>query len=484
MLLSRPRPACLGRLGPSRWSRNLSGQAARSSARNVGPAEAVVATINAAELSGTLSYRDHLIRIGLWSLVSLNVGAYFSQGDDGAQVLLHLDEFTTALLESSTERTVLETALERLSRGLSLNDTLKLRLLATPGLVSRLIELSSTTSASSTTARNHAVKVIEALSSSAEAQRELVAQGHHVALIEVMRRESAPLYVRKALASTVCNLAACPDNVPALGRAGAVGALLEEQSADVRLQRQKVAASAARLALGVRACGAPVLDELSATEREEIERLATAEEAAAAASPLHAVRASLVESGVLLYFHTAGGGAAWGLFESLRLGQSRAMLVQNVARTALVTCFVPILMVGGVVTAYTRVNRTTDEVSHKFALYFSLCALMYPASRLLAWVERFAPLWLGGHVVGFGSFFAWTLHAESDLLKSDRDLLAPAPKKKRQVPLFPAPAAPAGAGAAAAQSAQLWQPQPAANAPSHGPSPLQAPAAHEPSSPR
>ena len=88
MLLSRPRPACLGRIGPSRWSRNLSGQAARSSARNVGPAEAVVATINAAELSGTLSYRDHLIRIGLWSLVSLNVGAYFSQGDDGAQVLL------------------------------------------------------------------------------------------------------------------------------------------------------------------------------------------------------------------------------------------------------------------------------------------------------------------------------------------------------------------------------------------------------------
>ena len=44
---------------------------------------------------------------------------------------------------------------------------------------------------------------------------------------------------------------------------------------------------------------------------------------------------------------------------------------------------------------------------------------------LLQWVERFAPLWLGGHIVGFVSFFAWTLYTESDLLKSDQLLLTP-----------------------------------------------------------
>lgn len=48
---------------------------------------------------------------------------------------------------------------------------------------------------------------------------------------------------------------------------------------------------------------------------------------------------------------------------------------------------------------------------------------MYPARFLLEWVERFAPLWLGGHIVGFGSFFVWTLYTESDLLKSDHSLL-------------------------------------------------------------
>ena len=34
-------------------------------------------------------------------------------------------------------------------------------------------------------------------------------------------------------------------------------------------------------------------------------------------------------------------------------------------------------------------------------------------------------LWLGGHIVGLVSFFAWTLYTESDLLKSDKLLLTP-----------------------------------------------------------
>ena len=58
-------------------------------------------------------------------------------------------------------------------------------------------------------------------------------------------------------------------------------------------------------------------------------------------------------------------------------------------------------------------------------LCFELRTSALSASRLLSWVARFAPLWLGGHIVGFGSFFVWTLYTESDLLKSDAALLAP-----------------------------------------------------------
>ena len=51
---------------------------------------------------------------------------------------------------------------------------------------------------------------------------------------------------------------------------------------------------------------------------------------------------------------------------------------------------------------------------------------------------RLAPLWLGGHIVGFSSFFVWTLYTESDLLKSDNLLLAP-PTRKKVVQVLPPP---------------------------------------------
>ena len=116
-----------------------------------------------------------------------------------------------------------------------------------------------------------------------------------------------------------------------------------------------------------------------------------AEEATAAAEPLHAVRATLLESGALLYLHTAAGGAAWGLFESLRGGQPVKLLVQNVVRTSLVTCFVPILMVGGVVTTYNRMNKQTDTVNEKFYLFFGLCMGAAPAPAAPARAPAPAP---------------------------------------------------------------------------------------------
>ena len=88
-----------------------------------GAAEKVNAALFAAE--DNLSLRDHLMRLGLWGIVSLNVGFYFSQGDEGAQILVHLDEFTAAIMDAGTDATRLERILEQLSRGLAQNDSLK-----------------------------------------------------------------------------------------------------------------------------------------------------------------------------------------------------------------------------------------------------------------------------------------------------------------------------------------------------------------------
>ena len=218
----------------------------------------------------------------------------------------------------------------------------------------------------------------------------------------------------------------------ALGAAGAVAALDGEQRFSAKLSRRVATRSSG---------SAPRSTPTTPPSARDAAGGARARGAAGGGGggggrrpALNAARATLIESGVLLYLHTAAGGAAWGLFESVRNGEPRPVLMQNVARTspAQRASLCRFLLVGGVVTAYERLNRTTDSINEKFALYGAACLALYPAGRLLQWVETFAPLWLGGHIVGFSSFFGWTLYTESDLLKSDRELLSKAEQREQR----------------------------------------------------
>ena len=318
--------------------------------------------LRAAAPKGEFTGASRPVQLGLWALVSLNVGAWFSQGDEGAQILIHLEEFTGALLDRETTRTRLTERLERVARGSQLNDSLKLKLLREPGLPERLLELLATDADNvSAAARMHAAKTLENISSLREAKLEMVERGLHAPIVAVVADDGATLHARKTLAAAVCNLAAAPENVAALGAAGAVAALDGEQRFSAKLSRQKVRVALQRLGAALDADHAAVVNAMPPAERELVARLA-AEAAEAADDPLNAARATLIESGVLLYLHTAAGGAAWGLFESVRNGEPRPVLMQNVARTSLVTCFVPILLVGGVVTAYERApNDRLDQ---------------------------------------------------------------------------------------------------------------------------
>ena len=104
----------------------------------------------------------------------------------------------------------------------------KLQLLSTPGMAERLLQLLTLESASPT-ARNHAAKVIEYIGSHPDGARQMVDRGMHETVLRLVRTEGASLYVRKALATLTCHLAAAPANVPILARAGAVSALHDEQ---------------------------------------------------------------------------------------------------------------------------------------------------------------------------------------------------------------------------------------------------------------
>ena len=129
----------------------------------------------------TPSLRARLLPFGLWTFVSLQVGTFFSQGDEGAQLLLHFDHVAALLLGQDVavptlpghiSHNSLADHLELIARAASLNDSLKLRLLHAPGVVDRLLQLvQPDTTSESRLAAQHAAKVLEAISASANAQR-------------------------------------------------------------------------------------------------------------------------------------------------------------------------------------------------------------------------------------------------------------------------------------------------------------------------
>lgn len=76
----------------------------------------------------------------------------------------------------------------------------------------------------------HAAKLIEAISAHPVAQAELVSLGVHNELLHIVSLPSTSLYIKKTLATALCNLAKLEANVPILGSAGAVGVLHAEQA--------------------------------------------------------------------------------------------------------------------------------------------------------------------------------------------------------------------------------------------------------------
>ena len=132
------------------------------------------------------------------------------------------------------------------------------------------------------------------------------------------------------------------------------------------------------------------------------------------------MRNTIVESGVLLYLHTAAGGFVWGALESWRSGDVARGVLKHATRNSLVTSLVPIYAVGAIVTAYQYAQRQVDLPEEKFMLYAGVAMMVFPCYRLMPIVEAWAPYWIGGHVLGFASFFTWMLATDNDMFKSDK----------------------------------------------------------------
>ncbi|KAG8469912.1 hypothetical protein KFE25_006367 [Diacronema lutheri] len=413
-----------------RWGVRGLAQVARRAAPAAEPA--------AAPAAAPLTWRGRAAYTAAYAYVCVNVGALLTNQNES---LVALETFVVISREvlAPSEDEKLEKCLDVLARGLPLSTTLRELVVRTDGVAPRLLELSR--SAHTVKARHHAAKALDTTCALPAARRALIDIGLHEGMVALILDPAALRFVRKATASALAQLAAGAARAAEAGdaqaradldRLAAAGAIRALQASldDPACARQRTRGALLRMCGALHAGTAEharVLAALSGAERELVEAR-RAELAARKADPLaplvDSAHSLLVEGGALMYLHTAAGGLVWGALESARARLGARQIARHALVTSAVTCLLPITVVGGLVTAYHELEKATDTRPQKLAMYSAAALLLYPGWRAMQVVEAVAPHWLGGHIVGFMSFFAWLRYTESDLLRSDAQLLA------------------------------------------------------------
>jgi len=238
-------------------------------------------------------------------------------------------------------------------------------------------------------------------------------------LVFIVRDKDASLYVRKALAHALANFASVESLRTSLAAVGTPVALQEVQQDN--LLRRKAFDLALRQIAGTVMSSSSTAAEFRDIGTEDMRILQEIHELYGKKenSLFERIQVAIVNSGVALYLHTSAGGLVWGALESLRRKDSMRNIIKNSLKTSLVTGLVPICFVGLGVSVYTYLQHHMDTAEQRFYLTMGTCMSLYPWCYLLPVVERFSPFWIGGHVLGFMSFFTWMVISGNDLFKTD-----------------------------------------------------------------
>lgn len=393
-----------------------------------------------------LTWRGRLAYAAGYAYVCVNVAALLTNQNESLVALETYPVIAREVVTPSDDEK-LEKCLDVLTRGLPLSTALREKVVSTEGVTPRLLELCRR--APTVKARHHAAKALDTTCALPAARHAFIASGLHEGMVAVVLDPAALSYVRKTIASALAQLASgaaraaetgdaqARDDLDRLSAAGVIRAL-QASLDDPASARQRTRGALLRM------CGAldpnsaqhaTALGALSETERALVEAR-RAELASHAGDSLallvDSAHTMLIEGGALMYLHTAAGGLVWGAFESLRTRQGARAVVKHALVTSAVTCLLPITLVGGLVTAYHELEKVTETRPQKLAMYTCAALLLYPGWRVMQVVEAVAPYWLGGHIVGFMSFFAWLRYTESDLLRTDAELLAADSKRAEE----------------------------------------------------
>ncbi|KAF2074281.1 hypothetical protein CYY_004414 [Polysphondylium violaceum] len=247
-------------------------------------------------------------------------------------------------------------------------------------------------------------------------------------LMEVSQLEYIPSYVRKTLASAISKIA-LKDEMARLTLASNGAIEFLDEILDNKLYRSKLSLSSL-MAICSTCKSIPTTIANQSPKRQELIDKYSNQSIQLESNVLALKTKELKDSGLLLYLHTSAGGFAWGFFESLRNKYPIKRALLNGCKNSIITAAVPIFFVGLMTTLATREFKKLDSPKEKLYFYFGGLYSLFPWYYILPVVERFSPYWIGGHVIGFMSFFTYLAYSDYDLFKSDmvliqKDRLAP-----------------------------------------------------------
>eukprot|EP01112_Ceratiomyxa_fruticulosa_P010135 TRINITY_DN2672_c0_g7_i1.p1 TRINITY_DN2672_c0_g7~~TRINITY_DN2672_c0_g7_i1.p1 ORF type:complete len:540 (+),score=113.53 TRINITY_DN2672_c0_g7_i1:1463-3082(+) len=397
----------------------------------------------------------------VWVFISMLLAAYFTGQDDTELYLEKIDKKMAQLQELSKlthkeeKKKDFDRLIESLVRHTQTNDSLR-KLIVEKGYFGIFVNLIKADLDANSI--NYSAKILDHLSQLPSNKPLIINDESMKSIISIVNDVESPLFIRKTMGVVLSNLAVPVTNIFSgdskvngpefdqvrvrLAELGVVG-ILTNLNQDKKLRR-KLFGTAIRYisksCLKVNEKG-ELLSVSSSIPNNDLIVLQQSFKQSAEEEQWALIRYknAFVNSGLAMYLHTSLGGALWGAFESMRIMRKDTkipinwkLVLRSALRTSLVTGLVPIYFVGIGVSLYNYANHRIDTNEQRF--YFSLATFvsLYPWYYLLPIVERFSPFWIGGHIVGFMSFFTYMYITENDMFKVDNQLIYEDAMNKRR----------------------------------------------------
>ncbi|EGC30200.1 hypothetical protein DICPUDRAFT_41770 [Dictyostelium purpureum] len=349
----------------------------------------------------------------VFGILSFGISVYLSAHDDTEFYIRNLEDIMLKI-SKITDYDLLVSKLTDLSELSATNTSLR-KLLANEKYINQLLDI--ILEYSELEINNKSAKTIE------NASEYITDYSVLPKLLEVAQLKYIPSYVKKTLATAICKIALRDDEARLkLASLGAIEFLDElVNSSDKYIKTQLFRTTL--LSICSTCERIPTTITSLKPDREVLVKKYAKEEQENQGSAFELKKRELIQSGYHLYLHTSFGGFIWGCFESMRNNLPLRAILLNGCKNSIITAALPIIFVGLMTTYANEKIKTIDTTKGKFEFYFAGLYSLFPWYYILPAIERFSPYWIGGHVLGFMSFFSYLAYSKYDIFKSDTILI-------------------------------------------------------------